>query len=472
MPIVDVKGVGKAKFPDDMDISDIRAFLRNKYSQQAINGQSDILQPVENIVAPYEKSLVEKMGSGISDVLTDTGIISNRYGANRIGENIATLGEFLPGIGDATAGDEFGRSLEKGNYGTAAINALGIVPGMGEAAHAIFGGILAKNADLGALKIAKMMDDTGADRNKIWKETGWVNDKGDWKFEIDDTDRFYTPTREPDKELVRLAESNYAEKASKHEEWLRGVNKKYKDKSTPRDEKLQLLKELNTRRTDLSEAKADMDIVKRPNSVNTIGDAMSSEVSDNAYPDMLGDKFVHKDMPIEYGGAYGSDKSILINRGRTVDDQESTMFHEMQHGIQESEGFARGGSASDFEMPEDLRKDSIDTWGNVSLLKRFTESKGDEVAATRFNMIFDRDPTEIELKLAKTKSFDEIARSQRELKQDPYDSYRRLAGEAEARNVQTRLDWTPEQRRATPPWETLDVPEDELIYRGGSGISQ
>ena len=133
MPIVDVKGVGKAKFPDDMDISDIRAFLRNKYSQQAINGQSDILQPVENVVAPYEKSLVEKMGSGISDVLTDTGIISNRYGANQIGENIATLGEFLPGIGDATAGDEFGKAVAQGDKFGMAMSVAGILPIAGDA---------------------------------------------------------------------------------------------------------------------------------------------------------------------------------------------------------------------------------------------------------------------------------------------------------------------------------------------------
>jgi len=44
--------------------------------------------------------------------------------------------------------------------------------------------------------------------------------------------------------------------------------------------------------------------------------------------------------------------------------------------------------------------------------------------------------------------------------------YRRLAGEAEARNVQTRMNMTPDQRRATPPWATLDVPEDQLIVRG------
>ena len=45
------------------------------------------------------------------------------------------------------------------------------------------------------------------------------------------------------------------------------------------------------------------------------------------------------------------------------------------------------------------------------------------------------------------------------------DEYRRLAGEAEARNVQTRMDYSPEQRMAEPPWETLDVPEADQIVR-------
>ena len=46
-----------------------------------------------------------------------------------------------------------------------------------------------------------------------------------------------------------------------------------------------------------------------------------------------------------------------------------------------------------------------------------------------------------------------------------YDAYRKLAGEAEARNVQTRMDFTPAQRQAQPPWETLDVPEEDLLVR-------
>ncbi len=32
--LVDIKGVGKVKFPDGMSTEDIRAFLRQKYFQQ------------------------------------------------------------------------------------------------------------------------------------------------------------------------------------------------------------------------------------------------------------------------------------------------------------------------------------------------------------------------------------------------------------------------------------------------------
>ena len=75
----------------------------------------------------------------------------------------------------------------------------------------------------------------------------------------------------------------------------------------------------------------------------------------------------------------------------------------------------------------------------------------------------------MELKLAKEKSFDEIAAFQKNLRMDSHDKYERLAGEAEARNVQSRMNMTPEQRQATPPWQSLDVPENELIYRKGGG---
>ena len=134
MPIVDIKGVGKAQFPDGMSAENIREFLRAKYSQQLMNGESDLLTPVDNIAAPYEPTLAERMGQGVSDTLSDAGLISDRYGAQRVGENLSTLGEFLPGVGDATAGDEFGRAAHAGSVSGMALAGLGAIPVVGDLA--------------------------------------------------------------------------------------------------------------------------------------------------------------------------------------------------------------------------------------------------------------------------------------------------------------------------------------------------
>jgi hypothetical protein len=134
MPIVDIKGVGKSQFPDGMSADDIRAFLRAKYSQQAMSGQSDILSPQPGTVSPYNPSLVDKIGGGIADTLTKSGLISDNYRAQQIGKNLSSIGEFLPGVGDATAGDEFGRAAAKGDGVGMAMAGLGIIPVAGDLA--------------------------------------------------------------------------------------------------------------------------------------------------------------------------------------------------------------------------------------------------------------------------------------------------------------------------------------------------
>ena len=190
MPIVEIKGVGKAEFPYDMDIADIRAFLRNKYYQDEAQGISRALDPAPQTAAPYEPTLAERAGSSIGEKLKSTGLVSDTYGAQRIGRNVSALAELLPVVGDATAGDEFGRALQMGNYGEAALHGVGTIPVIGD--MAIFAGALAKNADLGALKKAQKLELQGSNRDEIWKETGWFNDKGDWKFEISDALDFDT----------------------------------------------------------------------------------------------------------------------------------------------------------------------------------------------------------------------------------------------------------------------------------------
>lgn len=132
--IVDIKGVGKSEFPDGMDKEDIRRFLTSKFSpptiQQKIN---DELTRNKNTVSNVNKSLAQKGGQFISDALYDNGIVSDRYGAQRIGENLSMLGEVLPVIGDATAGDEFGRAVAEGDALGAGLASLGAIPIVGDA---------------------------------------------------------------------------------------------------------------------------------------------------------------------------------------------------------------------------------------------------------------------------------------------------------------------------------------------------
>jgi Large polyvalent protein associated domain 23 len=48
--------------------------------------------------------------------------------------------------------------------------------------------------------------------------------------------------------------------------------------------------------------------------------------------------------------------------------------------------------------------------------------------------------------------------------------YSELSGEVKARNAETRKDFTPEQRRAIPPWKTEGVPRNQqIVIRHGSG---
>jgi len=57
------------------------------------------------------------------------------------------------------------------------------------------------------------------------------------------------------------------------------------------------------------------------------------------------------------------------------------------------------------------------------------------------------------------------------IKRGNYDKYRRTAGEVEARNVERRLNMTPEERRNSLASETEDVARDKQIYTDGGGTS-
>ena len=107
------------------------------------------------------------------------------------------------------------------------------------------------------------------------------------------------------------------------------------------------------------------------------------------------------------------------------------MPHEMQHFIQSQEGFARGGSPSEVS-PQEIameraRQASIPSRNSWTEIDTTNPENPDSFFAHKF--------------------------------------YNRLAGEVEARNAQKRHDMTADERRATPPWETQDIPDADQIVR-------
>lgn len=138
------------------------------------------------------------------------------------------------------------------------------------------------------------------------------------------------------------------------------------------------------------------------------------------------------------GVSHGKGMALKNNLDETTG--RSFALHEGQHLTQAKEGFSSGGSPRAMLASGEMMSPEIE--------------KARAVVAS-----LERGTPEYKAALQK----------QVELEMDEaYRQYHRLAGEVEARNVQTRMNYTPEQRRASPPWETQDVPDEQQIVRFGS----
>ena len=97
MPIVEVKGVGQAQFPDGMSQEQIKDALQKKFTPDY---NFDIPERY-SFAKPSELSMQDKVKGYLFDVLMNNKIISNPYSANKIADNLSTILSFLPGTGTA-----------------------------------------------------------------------------------------------------------------------------------------------------------------------------------------------------------------------------------------------------------------------------------------------------------------------------------------------------------------------------------
>lgn len=208
------------------------------------------------------------------------------------------------------------------------------------------------------------------------------------------------------------------------------------------------------------------DIVEKPNDLFK----EYPELFD-AYPEL-------KDMKILKGRAKSGgvfyDNSITLNLGDIREaikydldthyklannSLKKTLVHEIQHYIQEKEGFAQGGNS---EMIVD--KNALDAIEKLraekeAVAKEFYAMSPDEQQRRKYEINNRYNDL--------TKQIERLEKSSR----IGYDGYKRLSGEVEARNVSARLNMTPEERRKTLAESTEDVARKDQIFLGVGDVS-
>ena len=141
----------------------------------------------------------------------------------------------------------------------------------------------------------------------------------------------------------------------------------------------------------------------------------------------------------------------------------SILLHEVQHVIQDIEGFAPGGNPQQFATTGVLPFDVLNASLAVQSFAAKTGVTVHEVQANPPRHLRDISYRAWQLSTEMSTPQLEEAYDQALLAHRPLESYRRLAGEVEARNTQVRRGWTAEQRLAVSPQTTEDVDAADVI---------
>jgi hypothetical protein len=302
------------------------------------------------------------------------------------------------------------------------------------AALAIFAGPAAKTANRAALKTAQEMAAKGASRDAIWNETGWFKGvDGNWRFEIDDSASQFLPKNATARLPSRfdLAEQYFEQKGVPAKKLSTG---QYPD----------LDKEA------FAYADSNLAAAREAAPTQPLSDIFKHNDLYAAYPTTKDIKTARETLG-SFGGSFNNNRITYGNQpiSSRIEDR-SVLLHEGQHAVQDMEGFARGGAPG-------VGSDAPYVYDSPNVLK-LTQQAGElqkKLETLRYGGA--------EYDQLANKIYDLNRRADAEAARE---GYRRLAGEVEARNVESRLSMTPEQRRATPPWVTQDVEDELQIIRG------
>ena len=400
-----------------------------------------------------------------------------KEGAKKMYENpvVNTAISLAPGAGDIQSGYEAWKSAREGDWTSAGLNAVGVLPFV-PALAGTFVGKSSKTWDAVQAAEALKRLEAGEDAAQVYKDTGYAISPWDKQLrkEISDVPARMKPTEwtTPYEDIPNYHQSTIGGSVEHPE--LFNAYPEYKETG------LYLNPSMDSR---ASWHKADPELglesymqwkIDKNSALNTQEDWVK-RLNDPKSEDYWKTQ-VKRDMEGPF--AYNSEEEGMATMKDYVKEQEtklenmragqlnetpSDILHEVQHGIQETEGWARGGSPKEFAYDKAKAFQEIETVNNqLDMLSRSIDSAKAEhnyKKAEQYKQMYDE---AMDYKLTEL-----VPRANIE----PVESYNRLAGEAEARLVQRRRNLTEEQMRQAYPYDPAyfykqtDVPISSLIVK-------
>lgn len=324
------------------------------------------------------------------------------------------------------------------------------------------------------LSVAREMENDKKDAKAIKMATGWERGAdGKWRYEI------------PDLKYFSKGDAGY-KKAREKQPWskeLDGLSDRIFDGEELSESEYQRFDELAQK-----EEKFKKDYLNREKP--HLADWVENDELFKAYPDLKRVKMVFTDqLPVNVGGSYNEREHTIVVNTNYVGDIASVLAHEVQHAIQQIEGFARGGNPESMQERFNAAKKEWRARAWADELRYKADEMGEHYNQAAVEKALIDEYKEMGMdndewmpdKETRMKGFNYFARGYADRSMDadiknfrlaestradfsPYVEYTRLGGEVESRNVEHRMNMTPEERRASLAAETEDVSRKDQIF--------
>lgn len=340
------------------------------------------------------------------------------------------------------------------------------------------------------LAAARSMETAGKDALAIKMATGWERGTdGKWRYEIPDI----KVIRQPEMTVNRTEEGDvwYKTKLGKLIDAPElftaypqladievGIQTLPKGESGSYHNNVLILN-IDTYKDKKEDVKKRIGEIERSAEYKEYSNVFDAEDATEAEMNMAMKKFFTSDIGKEYYDLMWGKGSTEKAFGKSA---RSVLSHEIQHAIQDIEGFARGGNLTIGERIAKQR-DSLTDWQrnfieDVAIYESLKDTMREDYPLSRFmrNMAAD------EARYGESISRDIMTMDDKELRREynrlsqasrrvsPGEAYFNIAGEVEARNVQKRLGMSAEERLASLAEETEDVArKDQIILREALG---